>query len=198
MRRLRGLLRPRYVGIVIAAGLLAGVIGIAVGFQLEKRDGFCASCHTLPESTFVQQAADRSGTAPDLAVSHAQKPTAVVCVDCHTGRALGQHLISFARLAMWDTLKFYTGFYDSPGRTTAPIPNANCLDCHRSTLQTAGFDNHFHNMLGSAGAPALRCIDCHPGHTPADAGQAFIIRRVVYPQCNTCHRGLGKGPTNLQ
>jgi hypothetical protein len=188
------------VGLVLlmVAGLVGVVGGIVVGFQLESHDSFCASCHTQPETQFYRQSTDRSAPPVDLAASHAQETKHVRCINCHGGVELGQHLRTFFRLAVYDTLKFYTGNYKQPARTSVPIPNATCAYCHAAALTAAGFDNHFHNMLASQGAPPLACVDCHPGHVAADAEAKFVIRRVVFPECNACHRAMGKGPSDLQ
>src|SRR5438105_569591 len=70
------------LGAVVALVVMVG--GTAYALHIEENDGFCASCHTEPETTYFQQ----SQTKPPvtLAAFHAQtaKMTAR-CIDCHSG-----------------------------------------------------------------------------------------------------------------
>ena len=191
----------RFRRLFIIAIILAPIIaigGLAFSLNLETQDGFCASCHTEPESTFYASSVDRSGDPANLASSHAQKDPSVHCIDCHGGLDPLPRARTFVSIAMVDTLRFYSGHYSQPAKLTSPIPDQNCLHCHRSAVQAPGFDNHFHNMLSDPAAPQIACTDCHPGHQEASASEKYITRRVVYPHCNDCHTKMGKGPTNLQ
>ena len=70
------------------------------GAQLENHDDFCASCHTDPESEFVNRA--HGGTAVDLASFHTGE--GVHCIDCHSGEGVNSrsHATSIYSPAMYD------------------------------------------------------------------------------------------------
>jgi hypothetical protein len=179
-------------------GLLAGIAGVAFSMEKETHDDFCASCHTQPEVEFYRRSVDRAALAFDLAASHARAAKSVRCIDCHGGFEPVQRINTFFTLAVWDTIKFWTGNYNQPARMHAPLPDANCIYCHREAIAKLGLDNHFHTLLADPSAPRLLCVACHPSHVTGNPEERFIARRVVYPQCNACHRQMGKGPSDLR
>lgn len=197
------------LGALVVLLPLLGVAGIAVGLEQESHDDFCASCHTEPESTYYRQSRDRSDIPPNLSVFHAQAAPQprpddvdqakgpVHCIDCHGGVDPVVRGRTFL-LAVGDTIQFVTGRYEQPAKLGHPLPNVTCLHCHSASVREEGFDNHFHTRLSEPEAPRLYCTDCHTGHTPAEEFQGFIIRTRVYPQCNSCHRTMGRGPSDLR
>jgi len=190
---------------LVAIGVVSlfPLMGLAIAgysIALENRDEFCASCHTQPEMEFFQRAQDRSGGHPiDLAAAHAQTAhaPAVRCIDCHGGVDALERTKTLA-LAARDAALFFSGRFQQPAKLMGTLPNSTCLACHRAEVSRPGFENHFHNRLGMTGAPDLSCQSCHPAHTPADQETMFIVRRIIFPQCNACHRALGRGPSDLR
>lgn len=189
---------PLLVVAGLALGLAAASAGVAYSMVQERRDVFCASCHTEPEAEFYRRSVDLASQAFDLAASHAQQEKAVLCIDCHGGAGLTLRVRTYLSLAVWDTIKFWSGRYEQPARLHGPLPDPNCVQCHQQSVAATGFENHFHNRLADEGAPRLPCASCHPSHVAGDPVSKFIIRRVVFPQCNACHRQAGKGPSDLR
>ena len=69
--------------VALAVLLVISSAGFTFAATQESHDSFCGSCHTQPESTYLQRS-----TAPqpvDLASHHTLQKTR--CIDCHSGRA---------------------------------------------------------------------------------------------------------------
>ena len=100
--------RPRRSFAFLKIAVLLAVVLIPVagftGMQLENHDSFCASCHTSPESDYVDRA--HAGTAVDLASFHTGQ--GVRCIDCHSGEGVNGRVQAMP-LGGHDLLKFVSG-----------------------------------------------------------------------------------------
>lgn len=162
------------------------------GIQLENHDQFCTSCHTEPESTYV----DRSHmqTAVDLASFHSNENTR--CIDCHSGEGLNGRLHAMT-VGGSDLLKFVSNNYSQPAPLSHPISDDKCLKCHDGIFNQRSFDNHFHAFLPKwqqISDTASTCVDCHQSHTTNNSPQlAFLSEQQTVQNCNQCHREIGEG-----
>lgn len=181
-------------GAVIAVVALITMIGgTAYALHIEENDGFCASCHTQPETTYFNQ----STAAPpsSLAAFHAQIPRASVrCIDCHSGGgALGRATGLMQGQA--DLVAYLSGHYHDPAVTLSKLGDDSCLKCHDQISQPRGINNHFHQFLArwqQIDPNAKGCIDCHTAHSTTADVQAFLTRDTVTAVCDDCHRSLGR------
>ncbi len=168
--------------------LVAGSLG--VGAQLENNDQFCASCHTNPETTFV----DRTTQPPtDLASAHAAEN--VGCIACHSGEGFAGRLDAM-KLGARDLVAFAKRDFPQPAQLTHPIPDGNCLKCHSNIGQAQTFENHFHVLLprwqSARPESAASCVDCHTGHDTAGRPDLkWVSVDPTQQQCNACHRVMG-------
>jgi nitrate/TMAO reductase-like tetraheme cytochrome c subunit len=204
--------RFRVVPVVIAAVIAVVVLtagGFAFAASQESHDPFCASCHTQPESTFVQ----RSTAAPsvDLASYHTTQNT--LCIDCHSGQGiLGR--MQAELMGARNAVKWFTGTATQPAVVNYPVGDQNCLKCHQAVTQRgftpkepltipgavagvrqrAGRNNHWHEFLirwQAADANAGTCITCHSGHsTDVNAQNGFINNQIVQATCDACHQAI--------
>lgn len=173
---------------VAAVVMVAGSFG--VGATLENRDSFCASCHTQPESTYVQRAA---AAAPvDLASYHTAKATR--CIDCHSGSGVGGRFQAELNGAS-NALRFFTRTDVQPGRLPGPYGDDGCLKCHADVVnQPINGNNHYHEYLArwQATSPSAGgCVSCHPAHTTDSAADnLFMTDAVTQEVCAACHQVL--------
>ncbi len=195
-------------GLVILGAVLAGG-GFTFAATQESRDPFCASCHTQPESAFVQRST--SAQAVDLASFHTPQKTR--CIDCHSGPGIfgrmQAELLGARNAATW-----YLGTATQPARLLFPIHDANCLKCHQDVTQRGfipkqsvtipgrggeggeeeGRNNHWHEFLArwqAADANAGSCTSCHSGHsTNGNAQTGFQDVQATRNTCDACHRVL--------
>lgn len=186
----------RQIGLIIALFSILGISASGVGLKLEERDAFCASCHTEPELTYYQRSL-ATGEGGDLAAFHAQLRDSVRCIGCHGGVGPAARIQTLFELGARDTVQYLFGQYRQPARTTQPLPNINCQQCHQSAVEVPDFENHFHNKLLQPAAPPILCVSCHLSHKPGEHRRKFIFESDVYPACNDCHKVMG-GPTNLR
>ncbi len=200
------------IGIVIV-GIIAIAISAGGGFAFaasqETHDPFCASCHTQPESTFVQ----RSTTAPsvDLASYHTTQKS--LCIDCHSGQGLTGRMQA-EMLGAKNAFKWYTGTAVQPAPNMGTVTDDHCLKCHQDvtqqrftqktsmTVPTAssggrerfGRNNHWHSFMTrwqAADPNAGNCVTCHTGHsTDGDAQNGFLNAQQVQATCDACHRAI--------
>jgi len=180
----------KWGGIAVVLLALFNVAAIATGAQLENHDPFCASCHTEPETTYV----DRTTATPvDLASAHAHK--GITCINCHSGEGLAGRANAMM-LGARDTVMFVTGNYPQPTVQTRPILDENCLKCHADVPVDESFDNHFHNFLPKwqkMTADTASCVDCHQSHaTNGDSSIAFLNEQTAAQVCNKCHTYVGE------
>ncbi len=185
-------------GFVIALLLIIVTSSTAVGvsIHMENNDGFCASCHTEPETTFVQVAqAVQSGQAQpeDLASFHAGEET--TCIQCHSGKGINGR-ISALQLGARDMIAYVRNNYPQPSPLTHPIPDANCLKCHQDVTANRSFDNHYHLFLKRwqdfAPDKSAKCVDCHTTHTKDGSVEiGFLNQDRTVKECESCHRVMG-------
>lgn len=171
---------------VITLGLVAFIGGTVAALQIESTNTGCATCHTQPETQFV----DRAQAAPrDLAAAHAAEK--VACIDCHSrvgalGRA--EALLLGAR----NTVAFVSGQYHSPAVMLFPLDDTTCTKCHAEVLNDARSANHFHFYLAQwqrlDPAGAAHCATCHTGHpTDSTADTHYLNAAISTPICQRCH-----------
>jgi hypothetical protein len=201
--------------VIVALGLFLAASGFTYAASQETHDPFCASCHSEPESTFVQRSTDAQ--AVDLASYHTAQKTR--CIDCHSGQGvLGRmqaELLGARNVAAW-----YAHTAVQPARLTVPMQDANCLKCHQDVVQRgykpkvpvnifgegrreeeegeeeAGA-NHWHELLArwqASTANAGTCTSCHAGHsTDGTARTGFENVQTTRTVCDACHRMLHEG-----
>jgi predicted CXXCH cytochrome family protein len=180
------------LAVALAAGVLLAAGGFTFAASQESHDTFCTSCHTQPESTYVQRSTD--GQQVDLAAFHTAKKTR--CIDCHSGSGvtgrMEAELLGARNAAHW-----YTGTAIQPAKQSVPIRDENCLKCHQDVTGTSGRNNHFHFFLKqwqAADPNAASCVSCHPAHTTdASAAQGYLNEIKVRAVCEACHRVAGRG-----
>ena len=195
-RRSNPLLALRFRWPIWAA--LAGVIllaggGFAAGAALEERDGFCASCHSEPESAFYLRT---QAAAVDLASKHSAS-WATRCIDCHSGPGVAGR-VGAMTLGARDLAAFVTRTDQQPAPLTVPIGDANCIKCHAEVPITRSFNEHFHAYLARWQAldpSAATCVSCHASHaTAGDPSLAFLQQEQTQQVCDSCHQAnIGRG-----
>ncbi len=186
--------RFRWV-LLIGAGILGFIVlsssSVLYAAHLENNDAFCASCHTEPESTFVDRG--QGGTAVDLASSHAGH--GVHCIQCHSGPGAAGRLDAMT-VGASDLLAFETGGFHDPAVLTVPIDDANCLKCHSDVPNTQDFREHFHAFLPKWQAldpQAATCVDCHEAHvTGGLTNLSFLTESTTTAVCQRCHNFVGR------
>lgn len=179
----------------VAPWLWLSALGVLVllaggGFtvvHLEEEAAFCASCHTQPETIYVQ----RAQNAPvDLASAHAQAE--VACVACHSGAGvLGR--ADALLLGAQNVVRFVTGNYQSPTRSLTPIHTDHCTKCHAAVFTTLNASNHFH-YFSQRWAQPTACVACHPAH-PTDRTHAtrYTSANAMQATCTQCHQQIVAG-----
>ncbi len=183
---------PRWIQWMVGGVLLVIVFSastLALGAQMENNDQFCASCHTQPESTFVDRT---QHPAVDLASAH--KAEQVGCIACHSGEGVPGRLDAL-KLGARDLTAFISRHYPQPAQLTHAISDANCLKCHQDVGQGNDFNNHFHILLPrwqkADPQRAATCVSCHSTHTTDGSQQLrWLNKDRTVAQCNACHRTL--------
>ncbi len=176
--------------IVLAVGGASAATGLAYAAHVENNDAFCASCHTQPESQFVQ----RSLAQPvDLASAHAVK--SIDCIQCHSGQGAIGRVSAIAAVALPDLIAFRSGRYRSPATITTAIGDDHCLKCHGDVVNRRDFNNHFHVFLRTwqsrAPKDAATCVDCHQSHvTGGLVNTSFLTESTTVAICQSCHAVL--------
>ena len=179
--------------IVFAVGVLLTAGGFTYAANQESHDSFCASCHTQPESTFLERST--ASAAVDLASLHTVKD--VRCIDCHSGSGVSGR-VSAELLGAHNAFLWYTKQAVQPAKLTQPVGDVNCVKCH-STLaaQNPTQNNHFHVFLArwqGVDPNAAGCTTCHGGHsTNGTASNRFMDVATVQVVCEACHRAIGEG-----
>ena len=186
---------------VVLALTLGGFVGM---LKLEETDTFCASCHTQPESTFVErmgkEAVDQASAHQSDLVRGAKSPGGTHCIDCHSGPGLGGRAAALMTGAH-NAFLYITKTMVQPARLPAPLPDENCLKCHQDILaseQHQGKDNHFHAFLPRwkelQPDQGAHCVDCHTAHTINGEPQlGFLNKERTVAVCDRCHTNLGEG-----
>jgi len=191
------------VGIVVVLLLPAG--GFAFAASKESQDSFCGSCHTQPESTYLERST--AAQPVDLASFHTTAETR--CIDCHSGKGIGGRMAA-EMMGAQNALKWYTGTAVQPAPLTQPIGDANCLKCHdqvtsrsyqpkNNTLALQGEveNGHWHLFLSrwqTQSKSAGTCASCHTGHaTDGDAKILYLNEQHTAAVCDSCHQTMGEG-----
>lgn len=202
----------RLVPALIAAAavfvlLTAG--GFAFAATQESHDPFCGSCHTQPESTFLQRST--AAQPVDLASFHTTQQT--LCINCHSGEGVVGR-VQAELMGAHNALLWYTGTAVQPAVLTTPIGDPNCLKCHQD-VTTRGYTpkeqitlpgvrverrggeggtNHWHELLArwqSRDTKAGTCVSCHASHiTGSNAQSGFMDSQTVRAECDACHAVL--------
>ncbi len=179
--------------IVGVVGVLLAGSGFAFAATQEQNDSFCGSCHTQPESTFLQRSA--AAQSVDLASFHTAKKTN--CIDCHSGAGVGGRLAAELQGAQ-NAFHWYTGSAVQPAKLTVPVGDDSCLKCHENVTTQRARNNHFHGLMTrwqAADPNAGNCVSCHSGHstTTGTAQTNFTNQQVDQPVCDSCHRAIRRG-----
>jgi len=190
-RRLSGLAIGAIVVGVAVVGFVP-VAGVSYAANLENHDAFCASCHTQPESQYVDKSL---APAVDLASAHAAKD--VTCIQCHSGSGVTGRVSAMAMVALPDLLAFRSGNFHDPAVTTKPMGDDHCLKCHADVAQRRDFNNHFHVFLSQWQArdpSAATCESCHVSHVEGgDSNVAYLVESTTVAVCQSCHAFAGRG-----
>ncbi|MCL4487081.1 MAG: NapC/NirT family cytochrome c [Chloroflexi bacterium] len=175
------------MAIVLAVFSAAG--GTAYAIQLENQDGFCASCHTQPETAYYQQSLEQN--AQNLAAFHAEKQ--VRCIDCHSGGGVFGRGVGLMQGAQ-DLVAYESGHYHSPAVALNKLADDSCTKCHADVITQRTFNNHFHYFLArwqAVDPKAAHCVDCHIAHpTGGDPQQQFLTVATVQQICQNCHNAI--------
>jgi len=176
--------------IAVALVLVFAASALAFGAHLENNDAFCASCHTQPETTFVERT-----TAPAVDLASAHTPEQVGCIHCHSGTGMPGRL-SAMELGARDLAAYAGGSYPQPSKLKHPIPDENCLKCHDKISTGNNFENHFHILLPRwqkfDPQGAATCVSCHSAHTTDGMPSLnWLNKERTVAQCNNCHRVMG-------
>ena len=196
-----------WIGAVLA---FLVILPFPVVSRLEERDPFCISCHTAPEETYFNRAAEilsRETDIPsDLASAHYAAGEEVFrCIDCHRGDHSLEHRFRTFLLGGRDALIWISGRADPAiEKVLAGEPdllNAGCLHCHAETLLELGFNNHYHNQL--IAARKLEAEGLEPFPPPEGlpgtlfTGLAELESTVTCLDCHQAHRTLPDGELTL-
>src|SRR5512146_2330441 len=106
---------PVLIAAALVVVLLAGG-GFAFAATQESNDAFCASCHTQPETTYLQRST--GAQPPDLASFHTGQNTR--CIDCHSGPGIFGRM-SAELMGARNALLWYTGKAVQPAVLNYPI-----------------------------------------------------------------------------
>ncbi len=196
--------------VIVPVGLLAAVGGFAFAATQESRDSFCGSCHSQPESTYVERTS--AGQPVDLASYHTGQQTR--CIDCHSGQGISGR-ISAEMMGARNAMKWISGTAKQPAPLLVPIGDDHCLKCHadisardyqnktnmalpnefRGGEEEEAGSGHWHVFLPrwqTIDRGAATCVSCHTGHTTTGAQQSgFLDAQTTAQVCNDCHRKAG-------
>jgi predicted CXXCH cytochrome family protein len=195
------------VVIVLLFGFFIAAGGFTFAATKESHDPFCGSCHTQPESTYLERST--ASKEVDLASYHTQTTPSTRCIDCHSGQGLFGRMQA-ELLGARNALKWYSGTATQPAPLTQPIKDINCLKCHQQITETgykpknqnfAGNseiqNGHWHLFLKRWQGMETRagtCVSCHTGHnTNGDASIFFLNKLDTEAVCGSCHQKLGGG-----
>jgi predicted CXXCH cytochrome family protein len=169
--------------------VIAGAGGTAYAIQLENQEGFCASCHTQPETLYFQQSLENN--SQNLAAFHSTKQ--VRCIDCHSGGGPLGRGVGLMQGAQ-DLMAYESGHFHSPAVSLNTLSDDSCTKCHADVVSQQTFNNHFHYFLTrwqAVDPKAAHCVDCHSAHpTGADPQQQFLTAAPVQQVCQDCHNAI--------
>ena len=205
-----GTAKPRRFPLWMPATAAAVVVLLAVGMfvgmmKLEETDTFCGSCHTQPETTYLERMTKAVETASvvDSASSHQSRhgasATSIHCIDCHSGEGLGGRVTAIFEGA-GNAVRYVTRTMVQPGKLRAAMPDENCIKCHAEVVQAESYkgkNNHYHYFLERwrAAAPdaAAKCAECHFGHNDTgDPTVQYLVVAKTEAVCTRCHNTLGR------
>jgi predicted CXXCH cytochrome family protein len=170
-------------GVAVFGLIISG--GGAFTIHMEGNDAFCASCHTQPETTYVERAQSQ---LVDLASAHAVEN--VACIECHSGAGLTGRAGAILEGAN-NAARFTVGQYNSPAIANRPLADANCLKCHAEAVATNEPARHFHYYLSRwqvAAPDAGGCTSCHQAHvTGGKVETDFLQQTSTQIVCAQCH-----------
>ena len=182
-----------------------------VSTVLEERDGFCISCHAVPEQTYYDRSrATLAGSVefpPDLASAHyvPGEDTPIRCIDCHRGDHSLEHRWRTFLLGARDALVWISGQADPAIEKLhsgePELLNTGCLGCHTESLLELGFNNHFHNQIAAAGG--LEAQGYEPFDPPGGiqgtlfTSLAEVESTVACIDCHQAHRTIPDGDQTL-
>jgi nitrate/TMAO reductase-like tetraheme cytochrome c subunit len=193
------------IGILFVVALPVG--GFAFAATQESHDAFCGSCHTEPESTYLERST--AAQPVDLASYHTTQTTR--CIDCHSGKGIGGRM-GAELMGAGNAVKWYSGTAVQPAPLTRPIGDGNCLKCHEqvtdrgyvpknNTLRSQGEgdeapNGHWHVFLPrwqSRDTHAATCVSCHTGHaTDGNVQILYLNEQHTEAVCDSCHQVLGE------
>jgi nitrate/TMAO reductase-like tetraheme cytochrome c subunit len=187
-------LLPLAISAILVVLLLAAG-GFAYASNMDQNNTFCGSCHTQPETSYLQRA-----TAPqpvDMASYHILYK-GKRCIDCHSGAGLTGRLAAEFQGAL-NALHWYTGTAVQPAVLVHPISDATCLKCHQKVTAERSLENHFHGDLAkwqAADPQAGSCVSCHSGHaTTSNLVASFSTDQAQDKAvCDACHLAIRSGP----
>lgn len=187
---------------VAAVLIIFPITGFTFAASMESRDSFCGSCHTQPESTYLQRST--ASQQVDLASYHTGQNTR--CIDCHSGRGIVGR-VGAELMGAGNAFKWFTKTAVQPAPLNYPITDAHCLKCHQQvtsetyvpqnqTLKDLGDaqNGHWHVFLPRWQAQvsnAGSCVTCHSSHTTTgDPKLLYLIDQPTSDQCDACHKVL--------
>ncbi len=190
--------------IVIAAAVFLPAGGFTFAAAQESHDAFCGSCHTEPESTYLQ----RSTAAQPVDLASYHTPQNTRCIDCHSGEGLVGRLQA-EMMGAGNALRWFTKTAVQPAPLTRPITDGHCLKCHANvskqgyvpknqTLQNLGEaeNGHWHLFLPrwqARSSSAAACVSCHTGHAlDGDARILYLNEQHTAAVCDACHQVMGE------
>jgi hypothetical protein len=203
------------IGAVLIGLAILGVFTVIGGFvyaaNQESHDPFCGSCHTQPETSYLERST--AAQQVDLASYHTSQNTK--CIDCHSGSGVFGRIKAELEGA-GNAFKFYTKTAVQPAVLNHPLSDQNCLKCHQNVTSSnyspqqqisipgefeGGGDEarvgHWHVFLSRwqfLNPSAGRCVTCHSGHsTNVNVQNGFLNDQNVVDTCQACHQKLRGG-----
>ncbi len=191
--RKKSLLLPILISLAVLILLLTAG-GFVYAASQETNNAFCASCHSQPETEFLQRA---NAPQPVDMASYHMMLKGKDCIDCHAGPGLLGRMAAEFQGAL-NALHWYTGTAVQPAVLVHPISDAICLKCHQNVTRDRDLNNHFHGELAKwqkADPNAGTCVTCHPGHSTAANLPASFSADQAQDQaaCDACHNAIRKG-----
>lgn len=179
------------VGGAAAIGLVV-FGGGAFTMHMEGNDSFCASCHTQPETAYVERS---QASMVDLASAHTVEN--VACIECHSGAGLTGRAGAILEGAN-NAARFVVGQYHSPAAMTKRLDDANCLKCHAEVTATNEPARHYHFYLAGwlqAQPDAGGCASCHLAHVTGGQVETDFVHEVsTQIVCEQCHASAVETP----
>jgi len=188
--------------IVVLVILILPAGGFAFAASMESHDSFCGSCHTQPESTYLE----RSTAAQPVDLASYHTPQNTRCIDCHSGIGIPGRL-SAEMMGASNAIRWFTKTAIQPAPLTKAIGDSHCLKCHgqvsdqnyvpkNQTLQDLGEaqNGHWHLFLPrwrAQDTKAATCVDCHNAHTTDGSVQIlYLNEQRTTAVCDACHSVL--------